>query len=392
MRVFLRLSSATPRTPRIGPFIPSPRPRPYTSLTMMKAAFLTAIRKMEVRDTPRPQSPAKHEVLLRVDSVGICGSDMHYYRAGRIGGQVIQYPWIVGHEFGATVAAVGKSVKTLKVGQKVAIDPLIACGRCDQCRSGRAHTCRSQRFMGCPGQLPGCMAEFVLLPEACCVPLPRGLSAIEAAMSEPFSIALHARALGQLDEAPAKTRIAILGCGPIGLCVLAALKSSKTASPLRIYATDLLDNRLAIARKMGARWTANATKQNVVADILNREKLGMDLVFECAGQQETIDQALHLLAPGGRLVLVGIPESDRISLEMDAFRRKELNVQCVRRQNACVAPALKMLAGRKVDLTPMITHHFALDQSPQAFEMVADYRDGVVKAIVHLSDQELLTK
>jgi L-iditol 2-dehydrogenase len=344
----------------------------------MKAVFLTGIGKLEMREIPAPQLQRPDDVLLRVEVVGVCGSDMHYFKEGRIGCQVVQFPWIVGHEFGGTIVEAGPEAGGRKKGQRVAVDPLVACGACDQCTGGRAHTCRSQIFMGCPGQMPGCMCEYVVMPARCCFPLPKSLTAQHAALSEPFSIALHARNLGQVQEG---SSVAILGCGPIGLCVLAAIKRGE---PCEVYATDLLDGRLEMARRFEADATYDAASQDVVQAILEEQPLGMQTVFECAGKPETIDQAIRLLAPGGRLVLVGIPPEDRISLDFNDLRRKELTVQCVRRQNECVEPALEMLDREEVRLDALVTHHFRLDQSQEAFDLVANYRDGVVKAMIHV--------
>ena len=126
----------------------------------MKAAFLTGIRELEIREAPDPTIEAANGVLLRIDTVGICGSDVHYYNEGNIGSLVVEYPFLVGHECGATVAQVGGDVTAVKVGDRVAVDPLIACGHCDQCLAGRRHTCRNQKFLACPGQAPGAMAEL----------------------------------------------------------------------------------------------------------------------------------------------------------------------------------------------------------------------------------------
>lgn len=345
----------------------------------MKAMYLTGIGQFAMQNIPAPAAPGADEVLLQVDVVGVCGSDVHYFRDGKIGCQVVQFPWIVGHEFGATVLQVGDDVCGLKRGQRVAVDPLVACHECDQCRAGRIHTCRNQKFMGCPGQLPGSMVERLVLPAACCFPLPNGLTAEQAALSEPLSIGLHARNLAGVREGG---QVAILGSGPIGLCVLAALMK---AEPCDVYMTDLLDNRLDLAEQFGAQWTGNAATQDVAAEILQCQPLGMDVIFECAGKQETIDQAVELLAPGGTLVLVGIPTDDRIGLDMNLLRRKELRVQCVRRQNECLAEALEMLSSGEIDLDGLVTHRFNLAQSQQAFELVRDYRDGVVKAMIEIA-------
>ena len=136
----------------------------------MKAAFLTGICKIELGDVPSPTIQNETDVLLDVEVVGLCGSDMHYYRTGRIGEMVVEYPFITGHEFAGRVLEVGPAVTNVKVGQRVAVDPLMWCGRCDQCLSGREHTCRNQKFLGCPGQSPGCLCERIVMPAQSCFP------------------------------------------------------------------------------------------------------------------------------------------------------------------------------------------------------------------------------
>src|SRR6266542_2083250 len=150
----------------------------------MKAAFLTGIRGLEILDAPEPELTSPLEVLLRIEAVGVCGSDVHYYTTGRIGSQAVKYPERVGHECAGTVVAVGDSVTSVKAGQRVSIDPLISCGHCDQCRARRPHTCRSQSFLGCPGQAPGALAEYLVMPAQCCYPVPDSMTPAQAAMVE----------------------------------------------------------------------------------------------------------------------------------------------------------------------------------------------------------------
>jgi len=346
----------------------------------VKAAFVTGPRRMEIRDIPMPRIQRDDEVLLKVDMVGVCGSDVHIYKTGQIGGLAAEFPWIVGHECAGTVAAVGASARGLTPGRRVAVDPLIACGRCDQCLSGRKHTCRNQKFLATPGQAPGALAEYVVLPAECCYPIPDSMSFVQAALSEPLAVALHARNLARIQ--PGQTA-AVLGCGPIGLCVLASLRQAGAG---RLYATDLLDYRLEAARRMGADWTGSPLRQDVVGSIVRAEPAGVDFAFECAGQQETVDGGLRLLRPGGMLLLVGISEQERITIDIHPARRHELTLQNVRRQNECVREALDIVAGEKVNLDPLATHDFALADSQAAFEMVSEYRDGVIKAMIHVAE------
>ena len=347
----------------------------------MKAAFLTAIRELEIREAPDPAIQVPEDVLLRIDTVGICGSDVHYYNEGNIGSLIVEYPCMTGHECAGTVAEVGGGVTSLKVGDRVAVDPLIVCGKCDQCLSGRRHTCRNQKFLACPGQAPGAIAELLVMPQDCCYLIPDNVSFEEAALCEPLAIGVYAHALSGMG--PTHTA-AILGSGPIGLCVLAAIRAVGD-SP--VYATDLLPDRVAFAKNYGADWSGNPEKQDIVAAILQQRPDGLDVVFECAGEQDTVDQAVDLLKPGGRLMLVGIPETPRISMMIETARRHELTIQNVRRQNECVQPAIDLVAGGKIDVKPLATHRFGLDQTKEAFDLVLGYKDGVIKAIVHIAEQ-----
>ncbi len=344
----------------------------------MRAAFLTGIRQLQILDAPEPKLTAPREVLLRMDTVGVCGSDVHYYTKGHIGAQVVQFPERVGHECAGTVVEVGSEVTGLRVGQRVAVDPLIACGQCDQCRAGRRHTCRQQKFLGNPGEAPGALAEFLIMPAESCHPVPDSMTQVCAALVEPFSIGLYAQRLSQMQPG---ANIAVLGSGPIGLCVLLACRAAGAGTT---YATDLLDERLKVARQCGATWAGNPKKTDIVAAIGQLEPLGLDCVFECAGEQQTLDQAVEMLKPGGQLLILGIPELDRVSFSIHALRRKEIRVLNVRRQNHCTAPAVEMIARNLVSVDPLVTHHFSLAQSKEAFDLVDGYRDGVVKAIIHV--------
>src|SRR4030042_6278606 len=131
----------------------------------MKAMLLTDIRRMELADVPEPKIKKGTGVLLKIEMVGVCGSDVHYYETGRIGSQIVEYPFIVGHECTATVKAVGRIVSRVRAGDRVVVDPAIACNKCDQCRVGRRNTCRNLRFLGCPGQASGCLCEYIVMSQ-----------------------------------------------------------------------------------------------------------------------------------------------------------------------------------------------------------------------------------
>jgi L-iditol 2-dehydrogenase len=342
----------------------------------MKAALLTDIQKIQVRDVPQPSIQKETEVLLRVAAVGLCGSDLQYYSTGKIGGDVVEFPFIIGHECVATVEQVGNEVKKVKPGDRVVIDPAVSCGTCDQCRQSRPNTCRNLRFLGCPGQLDGSLAEFIVMPESNCFPLEEDLDTKLAILAEPLSIGIYAIEL--LGNSPVSS-IAILGAGPIGLSVGLA---AKDIGIQKIYMTDKIDDRLEAARKAGAKWTGNPDSSDIVAKILEIEPTGLDEVFECCGDQEALDQAVELLKPGGKLKIVGIPYADRITFDAHSLRRKEITVQNVRRQNDCILPAIDLINRKQTDLDFMVTHSFRLEETQKAFDLVENYRDGVIKAII----------
>jgi L-iditol 2-dehydrogenase len=343
----------------------------------MKSMMLTGIRQMEMKQVPDPMIINDTDVLIRMERLGICGSDVHYYTAGKIGSQVVEYPFPVGHEGAGTILKMGPAVTHVKKGDRIFIDPAISCGQCDQCLAGRPHTCRSTKFLGTPGQLYGSLSEYIVMPEICCYPIADHISLAEAAFAEPLSIGVYAVKLYG-NPLPGK-KIGVLGSGPIGMSVLLTAIANGAE---RVYITDKIDKRLRIAKDSGAYWTGNPDREDIVDAISTHEPLALDVVFECCGQQEAMDQAVQLLKPGGKIILVGIPEFDHWSISTDIIRRKELCLQNVRRQNECVQPALDMIANGLINVKNLITHHFPFEKTKDAFDLVAEYKDGVMKAII----------
>jgi L-iditol 2-dehydrogenase len=341
----------------------------------MKSIVLTGIREMETREVPDPVITQPDQVLLKMERIGVCGSDVHYYASGRIGDQVVSYPFTVGHECSGTVMDAGAQAG-FSVGERVAVDPAMPCYECSQCGIGRVHTCKHLRFLGCPGQAEGCLSEYLLMPARSCVKLPDAVSLEGGMLSEPLSIGVYAVSLAPVTEGRAA---AVLGAGPIGLSVIAALRSAGAAS---ITATEKLTPRLDAARRLGAAEVvdANQPPENRLQQLRPE---GFDTVYECCGQQEAVDTALRVLTPGGTLMLIGIPAVDHIQLDMNLARRREIRVQNVRRQLDCVEPALRMIAADQ-SIEGMITHRFSLDDTARAFDLVDRYGDGVIKAMIEL--------
>ncbi len=351
------------------------------SNSMMQAMQLTGRNRMTMRTIPRPELFNDNDVMIKMTAVGVCGSDVHYYSNGRIGSQIVKYPFTVGHEGAGVIVRTGNAVTAVKVGDRVAIDPAMPCGVCDQCRCGRPHTCRKLTFLGCPDQAEGCLAEYLVMPQECCFKLTDGMSFERGALSEPLSIGLYAvKSAGDVRG----KNIAILGSGPIGLSVMLA---ARARGANRIYMTDKLSQRLTLAHQGGADWIGNPDTVNIVKAIAEDEPLLLDVVFECCGEQDAVFQAVELLQPGGKLLLIGIPPTlDNWLMPVDTLRHKELTIQNVRRQNHCVQETLDLMDSGKINPDFMITHHFNFTETQAAFELVANYRDGVVKAMIHFSD------
>ena len=342
----------------------------------MRAIQLTGIRQARIAEAALPRIEGSHDVLLRMAAVGVCGSDVHYYTSGRIGSQVVKYPFTVGHEGAATVEEVGGAVTRVRPGDHVAIEPAMSCHRCDQCLAGRPHTCRNLRFLGCPGQAEGCLSDHIVMPEDCCYPVPAGMTLEEAALAEPLSIGVYAvKQAGRM----AKARIGILGAGPIGLSVMLVAKAQGAAT---VYVSDPLEYRGELARRHGADWAGNPDKGDIVQEITGAEPLLLDAVFECCGRQEAFDQAVQLLKPGGKLMVIGIPAFDDYRFAADLARRKELCFQHVRRQNHCLQQAIDLIADGNIKPQFMVTHRFPFALAQEAFDLVDTYSDGVVKAMI----------
>ena len=343
----------------------------------MRAMVLTGIRQMDMMDWPDPKIVHDKDILIQLECVGVCGSDIHYYTTGRIGSQVVQFPYPVGHESGGTVVEVGSKVTKIKPGDRIAIEPAISCGHCDQCTTGRPNTCRNINFLGCPGQIDGCLTDYIVMPEENCFLIPDHMSFAEAALSEPLAIGVYA----VQQSIPMKNaKVGILGFGPIGMSVM--LPAMAYGAEI-IYVTDKINERLNIAKDLEASWTGNPNEIDVVERINEIEPMQLDVVFECCGQQDAIDNALKILKPGGKLMLIGIPEVEKLCFNMDYMRRKEISIVNVRRQKHCVQEALDLIADQRIDLSKMVTHNYTFSDTKAAFDLVGGYKDGVMKAMIN---------
>ncbi|MBM4464329.1 MAG: NAD(P)-dependent alcohol dehydrogenase [Chloroflexi bacterium] len=345
----------------------------------IRAARLHGIRDLRLENLPRP-TPGPGEVLLKVASVGICGSDVHYYLEGRIGNQVVTAPIIMGHEFSAWVADFGEGVEGLEIGQLVAVEPAISCGECESCRHGHPNLCPSVRFCSTP-PVDGVFAEYTVMPARNCFPLPQGLSPAEGAMLEPLGVAIHAVDLAHLK--PGYT-VAVLGAGPIGLLIAAVVRASGASA---IYVTEPLAYRRQFALDYVADAALNPDDIVVVAEIMRLTGgRGVDVAFEAAGAPETPQQAAALARPGGKVIVAGIPADDTMTMNASTVRHKGLTIKLVRRMKHTYPRAIRLVQTGMVDVKSLVTHTFPLERIAEALEMVAAYDDGVLRAMIQISN------
>lgn len=345
----------------------------------MKQVVLTGIRKMNMTEIPNPEILQPSDVKIKMATIGVCGSDIHYYAEGKIGTQVVQFPFPVGHECSGIIEEIGEKVTNVKIGDLVVVDPSVHCGICDQCLAGRPHTCRNNKFLGCPGQLDGCLSEYIVMPDFTCFPVTGKLNKVQAALIEPLTIGVYSVNLAQIKNK--NIAVGIFGAGPIGLSIMFKLMADGITNLTMI---EPLDYRLKKAQEIGAEYLINPEKENVEEKVKETNELLLDVVFEASGEQEAVTNAVKILKPGGKLVLVGIPPEAQYIFNMDLMRRKELTIINVRRQNHCVEEAIELVVSGKIDIEKMVSHHFSLEETPKAFEIVEAYKDGAIKAMINL--------
>ena len=314
----------------------------------MKAARLYSSGDIRITDEPLPVA-GPGESLLRIRSVGLCGSDLHWFSQAGIGDARLERPLVLGHEFSAVT----------ETGQRIAVDPAIPCEECEFCLAGHPNLCPTVRFAG-HGEVDGALREWIAWPTRLLYPLPESLSDADGAMLEPLGVALHAVDLGKLKPGMS---VGVFGCGPIGLLII---QLAHLAGAAALVASEPLAHRMAAAQHFGAQ--AWDRRQSV------------DVAFECAGENAAVEDAIQAAKPGARVILVGIPDDDKTTFTASTARRKGLTLKLARRMKHTYPRAIDLVASGQVDVRSLVTHRFGLGQVVQAFEAAAR-RDGL-KVIV----------
>jgi len=341
----------------------------------MKAAILTEPGKMELRQLDIPV-PGPEEALVRIKAVGLCGSDVHYYEHGRIGPYVVEKPIILGHEAAGEIVAVGGEVRHLRVGQRVAIEPGVTCGRCNYCKSGRYNLCPDVRFLATP-PYDGAFCEYIAIRADFLHPIPDSMSYEKAALVEPLSVGLHAVRRGELK--PGET-VVIMGMGPIGILALLAARSAGAG---RVIGVDLEPFRLDRALQMGATDVVNLREEDGLAAILRlTEGRKADLAIETAGNGRAAQTAVQAVRRGGRVVLVGLPQEHETPLSIPHIVDNEIDLRGVFRYHNTYPTGIAVMAADTINLEPVITDYMSLDETPRAFEKAIRNKNSTLKIVI----------
>jgi L-iditol 2-dehydrogenase len=306
----------------------------------------------------------------------VCGSDLHTYLFGNVGGVAAETPLTLGHEAAGMVLAVGEGVENVRPGQRVAIDPATHCGHCERCEAGDVHLCTNMAFMGLY-PYHGAMRERMTHSARTVVPVPDTISDISAALLEPLGVALHASRLADIQIGE---DVLVIGCGGIGLLVI---RLARLAGARRIFASDKHPWRRALAEAYGADDVIDPSEQDVVDYVMHAtNKRGVDVAIEAAWVEGTADECIGAARYGGRVIIVGIPAEDVMTIKASVARRKELFIQPSRRMKHTYPAAIALAASGQVDLERLATHRFTLDETVSAFDTAAMYQDGVIRSII----------
>lgn len=345
----------------------------------MKVAVMLGIGKMgfEERDIPKAKDD---EVLVKLEYVGICGSDLHYYETGAIGDYVVEPPFVLGHEPGGTVVEVGKNVKHLKVGDRVALEPGKTCGHCEFCKTGRYNLCPDVVFFATP-PVDGVFQEYVAHEADLCFKLPDNVSTLEGALIEPLAVGFHAAIQG---DAHLGQRAVVMGAGCIGLVSMMALKARGVSE---VYVVDIMEKRLEKALELGATGVINGAKEDVLERVKElTDGAGMDLVIETAGTEITTRQAIHMAKKGSNIVLVGYSKSGEMTLPMSLVLDKELTFKTVFRYRHIYPMAIDAVSAGKVNLKGIVTDVFELDEAQKAMDYSVNNKADIVKAVIRIAE------
>lgn len=346
----------------------------------MKTAVMKAIGKIELEEREIPQLK-EGEVLIKIGYVGICGSDVHYFETGAIGDFVVKPPFVLGHEAAGTVVALGKGVDSLKIGDRVAMEPGKTCGHCEFCRTGRYNLCPDVQFFATP-PYDGVFQEYVAYDASMCFRLPDNVSLMEGALIEPLAVGFHAANQG---GAHIGQKAVVFGSGCIGLMCLLALKAEGVTE---VYVVDVIDKRLEKAMELGAAGVINSSKEDAVERIMELAGgYGVDLAIDTAGADVTINQGIRMVKPGGTIVCVGYSRSGKVTLDMSVALNKEITFRTVFRYRHIYPMAIAAVSSGLINLRNVVTDTFTLDEIQEAMVKSVNDKVNIVKAVIEVAGE-----
>ncbi len=343
----------------------------------MKVAVMTDLNKMDFVRKPIPK-PKADEVLVKVEYVGVCGSDLHYYEHGRIGDFIVEPPFVLGHEAGGTVVEVGSEVSHLQVGDRVALEPGKTCGKCEFCRTGRYNLCPDVQFFATP-PVDGVFQEYVAHEAGLCFKIPDNMDTMEAALIEPLAVGFHAARQG---NAQAGQTAVVMGSGCIGLVSLLALKAMGIST---VYVVDVMQKRLDKAKELGATEVINGSETDTVAEIMRlTDGKGADLIIETAGTEITSRQSVFACKKGATVVFVGYSPSGDVNMPMGTALDKELTFKTIFRYRHIYPLAIEAVASGRVNVKGIVTNIFDFDDIQNAMDISVKDKANVVKSVIKM--------
>jgi L-iditol 2-dehydrogenase len=341
----------------------------------MRIAELYEPRHFRFIEGPAPE-PGPGEIQVRVRSVGICGSDLHYFSDGAIGDVPINYPVVLGHEPTGEVHKTGAGVTGFSQGDRAFLEPAIYCYHCEFCRRGNHNCCENITFLSTQPE-PGFFREFVNLPAGNVLPIPAEVDDNVGTLFEPLAVVLHSLKFASVRLGET---VAVFGAGPIGLLTIASLRASGAG---RIWCIEPRAPRRELARLMGADVVLDPKQGDIVREILSDTgKRGVDIAIDCATRDRTIQQSIDVVRNTGRVIVTGIPWEAETSVNMHVLRRKEAVLYNVRRSNHETDQAVEMLRAAPKLFAPLITHRLPIDQAERSFGMLETGDGGAAKIVL----------
>lgn len=343
----------------------------------MKVCVLTGKQQLEWVERDIPQ-PGKGELQIKLEYVGVCGSDLHFYQEGQLANWTLDGPLALGHEPGGVVSAIGEGVEGFEVGDRVSIEPAVPCGECEDCRKGNYNLCENIKMLAIPGERDGVNAEYCIHDASMCYKLPENMTTLEGAMIEPLAVGLHAT---ELSNAKVGETAIILGAGCIGLCTLLCLKARGVSE---IYVADVMDKRLEKAAELGATRIFNSTKESIEEFAKTLPGGGADQVYECAGNRITTLQSCRLIKRAGKITLVGVSPEPVLELDIATLNAMEGIIYSVYRYRNLWPKAISAVASGAIPVKEIVSHEFDFKDCIHAIEYSLNHKDEVIKSVIKM--------